>query len=234
MGFQLSCYFTLDAGVLPLFERVIPGGSRFVIPVGGDGLPAGWVLPTPWRLEYDLGGTPAMAGDVVDDAAVDAWRKAAGVPGTPDPLDAFDDLDLQLASLLSLAAPSGVVVIDDDTFGGLRFNEYAAVCVSGRLRAAGGIDFADGGRGAGRAFELRDGAYHPVTPAEADPVTRCAAVLDRRFAGVSLFEGYLPRNAEPGFHRDRLPPADGPLRLPPGTVEEWGPYFPLLTRHHGG
>ncbi|MEV0398742.1 hypothetical protein [Actinoallomurus sp. NPDC050550] len=72
-----------------------------------------------------------MIEDVIETGAVDEWRAAAGVPGTPDPLDAFDDLDLQLASLLSLASASGVVVISES---------------AGKIRQVGSARFGRDGR----------------------------------------------------------------------------------------
>ncbi|GAA4627538.1 hypothetical protein GCM10023196_040140 [Actinoallomurus vinaceus] len=230
MGFDLNCYLTIDARVLPLYDRVIPGGAAYAIPARGRGLPAGWVLPVPWRLEYALDNAVTMVEDVIETGAVDEWRATAGVPRTPDPLDAFDDLDLQLTSLLSLASASGVMVINDRTFGGLRINEYAAVCVAGRLRAAYGIDYGDADRSPGRAFELRDGAYRPVDSAQVDPVAQCAAVLDPRFTGAFLFDGYLPREAEPTAPRRRPYEAGGSPAIRRDLAHEWAAYFPVLAR----
>ncbi|MGC5412838.1 hypothetical protein ACPXCX_55670, partial [Streptomyces sp. DT225] len=80
MGFHLNCVLALDAGVLPLYDLAIPGGS-VCVPRTGDapGLPVGWALPAPWELEhsvrrlvYDRGGlTPHD---------LRAWRVAAGAP----------------------------------------------------------------------------------------------------------------------------------------------------------
>ncbi|WP_123666465.1 hypothetical protein [Actinocorallia herbida] len=221
MGFHLDCLLTVDRAAVALFEQLVPGGREWVVPVRGEGLPDGWVMPHPLLLEgLDV------AEDWALDAAVGEWRREAGVPAGPDPLDAFDDTDLRCASLLSLAAPAGVVYLKDETFGGVLFHEHAAVFTGGRLRAAYGIDFGDRHRRS-RAFELRDGAYAEANPGEILPVTRCASILDPRFREVSLFDGYLPRNSPPPFPQ----PADvETLALDPATTRKWSPYFPFLTR----
>jgi hypothetical protein len=224
MGFSLYCLFAVDSEVLPLYERLISGGSQWAIPTSGGELPAGWVLPRPWELMATLNDEVRLAEQWADPNTLSAWRPAAGVPEQPDPLGAFDDSDLQVASLLSLAAPAGVVYIDDQTAGGIVGNEYAAVFVAGRMRAAYGIDFGNDRR----AFELRDGRYQIADPAAVNPVSDCAAILDQRFNGARLFNGYLPRDAEP----DSAPrqSVTGPVSLDARAATGWASYFPILAQ----
>lgn len=228
MGFELSCFFAVDSEVLPLYERLIPGGSAWVVPTHDDGLPDGWVLPVPWDLELTLDGAVKETEQWVESTAIDAWRLAAGIPGEPDPLNALDHSILRCASLLSLATPHGVVYIDDRTFGGVLINEYAAVCVAGRLHAAYGIDFGDPHLDDARAFELRDGRYHDTDADELEPVADCAAILDQRFSDAFLFDGYLPRDAFSQTFSDPGPRVTAQPTLDPGLVNAWAPYFPIL------
>ncbi|MEE6263842.1 hypothetical protein [Plantactinospora sonchi] len=228
MGFDLDCYFAVDDEVLPLYERLVPGGSRWVVPVSGHGLPAGWILPDPWYLHDVVGGKHALAEGWTRDDGLPGWRAAAGVPAQPDPLDLLDDGSLQVASLLSLAAPAGVLVLGDHTFGGTLIDEYAAALVRGRLRAAAGIDHrVRGGEPGG--FVLRDGRYQQTDPATLSPVADCAAVLDRRFAGASLFDGYLPRDALSQLYAEPRPTVSAIPGLDPATVSDWIPHFPILA-----
>lgn len=239
MGFRLHGLLTVDRGAIALYERLIPGGSAWVVPVTGDGLPDAWVLPEPAHVDDGLGNAATMAAGWFADEADAAWRAAAGVPAGDAPVDALDVVDLRLASLLSLAAPAGVVYLADSTFGGVLDLEYAAAFQAGVLRAAAGIRHGspakdgatqDGAtaQDVGLAFELRDGAYAEVKPAEISPIADCAAVLDQRFRGASLFDGYLPRSVYPDTPN---PPgtvtADAPA-LDAAVVEAWGAYFPLL------
>ncbi|MFW5418614.1 hypothetical protein J0910_18535 [Nocardiopsis sp. CNT-189] len=218
MASDLSCVFTLDSGVLALFDTVIPGGSGHVLRTGGPGWPKGWVLPSPWELEYGTGGALAVEERALDVADPGAWRAAAGVPADPDPLDAFDETDLRLASLLSLAAP--VVLIEDSAFGGTLSHEYAALCAGGGLRAACGVDFPNG-----RAFVLEAGAYREAPPEEVSPVSHCARLLDRSFGSRSLFDGYLPREA----HREGPPCREAWTGPAPRPAPEWRRHFPVLA-----
>ncbi|MBA9002106.1 MULTISPECIES: hypothetical protein [Thermomonospora] len=218
MGFDLYGVLTLDEGVLGLFERVIPGGSRYALPVGGSGWPDGWVLPVPWELEYGTGGRPAMVPDALEPADEDVWRAAAGVPAGADPLDAFDEIDFALVSLLSLAAP--VVLIDDSTFGGVLGHEHAVLGVNGRIEAAYGVDFLGG-----RAFVLEAGGYREADPAEVAPAAQCAERLDDRLRGRFLFDGYLPRSP----NREG-PPSRAPWSGPTPEVDPaWRRHFPVLA-----
>ncbi|WP_017592848.1 hypothetical protein [Nocardiopsis potens] len=218
MGFDLSCVLTLDSDVPALFDVVIPGGSGHALRVGGPGWPRGWVLPSPWELEYGTGGALAVAQGALDVADPGAWRAAAGIPAAPDPLDAFDETDLRLASLLSLAAP--VVLIEDSTFGGALSHEYAALCAGGVLRAACGVDFPNG-----RAFVLEAGAYREAPPAEVSPISDCARLLDRSFGTRSLLNGYLPREA----HREGAPCREAWTEPAPSPAPEWRWHFPVLA-----
>ncbi|MFG3259612.1 hypothetical protein [Streptomyces sp. NPDC048172] len=225
MGFHLNCVLALEDSVLPLYDRVIPGGSAYVLRTGdsgGSALPEGWVLPAPWELEN------ATANRVVPDhkgltpPAPDAWRAAAGVPadlGPLDALDAFDDTDFLLGSFLSLAAP--VVVLSDSTFGGALFHEHAAAFRAGGLVAACGVDHDEG-----RAFRLEDGIFHAVAPASVDPVAECAGHLHEGLRGAGLFSGYLPRTAN---HEGRpyREVCSGPL---PHVDPAWRRHFPVLDR----
>ncbi|GAB2855420.1 hypothetical protein GCM10022221_63680 [Actinocorallia aurea] len=94
--------------------------------------------------------------DVVEDWAADAalgeWRRRAGVPAAPDPLEAFDDTGLRFTSLLGLAAPAGVVYLRDETFGGTLFHDLIRTAKES-VRA-----------------ELKDGTGHAY-----DAFAKCAA-----------------------------------------------------------
>lgn len=228
MGFHLHGLLTVDREAIALYERLIPGGSAWAVPTAGEGLPSAWVLPEPVHLDEGLGNTATMAENWFDDEADAAWRASADVPAEDAPLDALDVIDLRLASLLSLAAPSGVVYLGDSTFGGVLDVEYAAAFRAGRLRAAAGINHGHPDRDDGLAFELRDGVYVQVKPEEVSPIADCAAMLDARFGGASLFEGYLPRSVYP---KTLEPPGEVITDTPavqPEVVEAWSAYFPLL------
>jgi hypothetical protein len=218
VGFDLRCVFSLDTSVFALFDKVIPGGSGYALETHGVGLPDGWVLPVPWELEYGVGGELGMAEEMLRPADLTAWRGAAGVPDEPDPLDAFDDTDLRLGSLLSLAAPA--MLVNDVTVGGVLGWEYAALFVGGRLLAAYGIDFPEKA-----AFELDSGTYRAVDPAGVAPTTRCAELLDTRFRGRFLFDGYLPREAK-RYGSPHRPAWSGPA---PRIDPAWRRLFPLLA-----
>ena len=219
MGFHLNCALTLEDCVLPLYDLVIPGGSAYVLRTGDPALPEGRVLPAPWELAHTAtGGRVVFDEQRLRPPAPDAWRAAAGVPADPDPLDAFDDVDFQLGSFLSLAAP--VVLITDHTFGGELFDEHAAAFRAGSLVAACGVDHDED-----KAFRLEGGTFHPVDPASAHPVAECARHLHETLGGADLFSGYLPRTAN---HEGR-PYEDvrtGPL---PPVDPAWQRHFPLLT-----
>jgi len=218
VGSDLVCYLAIDDAVLPLYERVVEGGSRYAIRASAEGLPSGWILPAPWRLEYEFPGEVSFDESPFPERLTAAWRVAAGVPDVPDPLDAFDDLDLQVASLLSLAAPSGIVFVSDSSFGDRHFHEYAAVCVRGRLVDAVAVD-------GGKAVELRDGRYRPASPS-LSPIPRCASVLHGSFASSPDLDAYFPNTAEP--HGARRPPAVDRPHVRPGDLDAWAQVFPLL------
>lgn len=228
MGFRLHGLLTVDRSAIALYERLIPGGSAWVVPVSGEGLPDAWVLPEPAHLDDGLGATATMASNWFSDETDAAWRTAAGVPAEDAPVDALDVVDLRLASLLSLAAPSGVVYLGDSTFGGVLDLEYAAAFKAGVLRAAAGIRHGHPEKDDGLAFELRDGAYAQVKPAEISPIADCAAVLSQRFRGASLFDGYLPRSVYPTSPNPPATVTSDAFAADAATVEAWGPYFPLL------
>ena len=215
VGFDLNCVFTLDTTVFALFDRVIPGGSGYALATGGGGWPDGWVLPAPWELEFGTDGERAMDTGVLEPPDPGAWRAMAGIPEEPVPFNAFVPTDFQLGALLSLAAP--VVLIDDDTFGGVLCHEYAACFEKGELAAAYGIDFLDH-----TAFELDAGAYRAVEPGDVSPATQCLERLDARFAGRFLFDGYLPRDA----HRDGPPCREAWTGPAPSLDPAWRRHFP--------
>lgn len=216
VGFDLECVFTLDSAVLALYERVIPGGSGHALRTGGQGWPDGWVLPAPWELEHGVGGTLRMDPAVLEPANPRDWKAAAGVPDEPDPLEAFEELDLRLGSFPSLAPG----VISDHTSGGVLAWEYAALWANGELLAAAGVD-----PDADSAFELDAGDYRPAKPASTTPTDTCAVLLDERFRWRSLFDGYLPREA----HREGPACRDvwsGPM---PWVHPDWRARFPALA-----
>jgi hypothetical protein len=217
MGFDLRCVFTVDADVFALFDKVIPGGSGYALRTGGKRWPDGWVLPVPWELEDGLDGKLAMVPGALEPTNPDAWRAAAGIPGEPDPLGAFDDPDLQLGSLLSLAAP--VVVIDDSSFGGILGHEFAALFVDGELLTAYGVDYLGN-----RAFELNAGTYHAVDAATVEPTTQCAELIDSRFSGRLLYGGYLPREAR----RDGSPCRETGSDPVPSISAAWREHFQVF------
>ena len=229
MGFNLQGLLTVDREALALYERLLPGGSAWAVPATGEGLPDAWVLPEPTHLADGLGNALSLPADWYDEGADADWRAAAGVPAEAAPRASLDLTDQRFASLFSLAAPAGVVYLGDTTFGGMLDTEYALVCVAGRLRAAAGIEHGHlGDSDSATAFVLRDGAYAPVEPGSVSPIADCAAVLDPRFRGAFLFDGYLPRSAHP-----RTPEAPGePHKEPPAldeaVVAEWARYFPIL------
>lgn len=228
MGFDLAGYLTLELEVLALAERISQGGSCYAVPVTGSGLPDGWFLPAPWRLEMEFEEQQAMVEEdrLLEPAAVDAWRAAAGIPVEGDPLGALTELELAVGSLLSLGSTAGVVYLEDLTHAGIVAHEYAATFVGGRLAAAAGSDILSG-RDSAHAFVLRDGAYQAVRPAEVNPVSHCAGLLDERYAAGFLFDGYLPRGTV-----DHRAPGPGPDELPAlrphPDAAEWARYFPLL------
>ncbi|TDC50340.1 hypothetical protein E1281_22090 [Actinomadura sp. KC345] len=229
MGFNLQGLLTVDVEALALYERLLPGGSAWAVPVSGEGLPDAWVLPEPMHLTDGLGDAVALPGDWFDDAADADWQAAAGVPGDTAPLSSLDLTDLRFASLFSLAAPAGVVYLGDTTFGGVLDTEYAAVCVAGRLRAASGIDHGKPGReDSGTAFVLRDGAYTAVPSDSVSPIADCAAVLDPRYRGAFLFDGYLPRSIRPNASRPPREAHAEPPKMDDAVVAEWSRFFPFL------
>ncbi|TDC84771.1 hypothetical protein [Actinomadura sp. 7K507] len=229
MGFNLQGLLTVDREALALYERLLPGGSAWVVPVTGEGLPDAWVLPEPTHLADGLGDALALPADWFDEEADADWQAAAGVPDRPAPLSSLDLTDLRFASLFSLAAPAGVVYLGNTTFGGVLDTEYAAVCVAGRLRAASGIDHGEpGDKDSGTAFVLRDGAYAAVPHGSVSPIADCAALLDPRYRGAFLFDGYLPRSIRPDTPQ---PPGEAhpePPKLDDDVVAEWSRFFPFL------
>lgn len=174
MGFQLDGLFVIDDAVLPLFDRVIPGGARLALRTRQRGMPPGWMLPWPCWIEHLGDGTVKEVEGWAAKEHEEEWRSAAGMPADPVFEDAFAADDVRLASLLSLAAPAGVVMVDDQTVGGVLVREYAAVCVAGRLRASSGIDHGTPGRDDATAYRLTEGRYDSVDPATVDPVRRGA------------------------------------------------------------
>ncbi len=220
MGSDLVCYLALDDEVLPLYERMVEGGSRYALRADADGLPPGWILPAPWRLAYDMPRSVVFT-EPVPRALDAAWHTAAGAPEDTDPLGAFTGLELQVASLLSLAAPSGIVYIEDCSFGDHHFHEYAAFCAEGRLVAASGI-------GRGRSFEFRDGRYQDASRA-ISPIAHCAGFLHSAFTAAEDHGDYLPGTAEPLPGRPVQPAATRPPRLDPRDLAAWAPVFPLLA-----
>ncbi|MGP4029352.1 hypothetical protein [Actinomadura sp. 3N407] len=229
MGFNLQGLLTVDWEALALYERLLPGGSAWAVPVTGEGLPDAWVLPEPTHLADGLGNALALPLDWYDDDTDAAWQAAAGVPAGAAPLSSLDLMDLRFASLFSLAAPAGVVYLGDTTFGGVLDTEYAAVCVAGRLRAASGIEHGKpGDEESGTAFALRDGAYATVPTGSVSPIADCTAVLDPRYRGAFLFDGYLPRSIHPDTPKPPGEPYPEPLTLDAVVVAEWSHYFPIL------
>ncbi|MBO8191777.1 hypothetical protein ITI46_08800 [Streptomyces oryzae] len=220
MGFDLAGVFTLDAEVFALFDVVIPGGSGHALQTRGSGLPDGWLLPDPWELEYGTGGRLAVDEAALQPADPDAWRVAAAVPGEADPLDAFDASDHRLGSFLSLAAP--VLLVSDSTFGGVLGHEHAALFVNGELLTARGVD-----HHARVAFRWEDGAFSTVRHGGISPVAECAAVLDGRFRGRCLFDGYLPREA----HREGSACRQAWSGTAPRVDAVWHRHFPGLLHH---
>lgn len=231
MGFNLQGLLTVDPEPLALYERLLPGGSAWAVPVSGEGLPDAWVLPEPTHIADGLGKTLSLPTDWYDDGAdADAaWRAAAGIPAEAAPLSSLDLMDLRFASLFSLAAPAGVVYLGDTTFGGVLDTEYAAVCVAGRLRAASGVEHGKpGDEDSGTAFVLRDGAYAEVSPGSVSPIADCASVLDPRYGGAFLFDGYLPRSIHPDTPQPPGEPYTKPPALDAAVAAEWSRYFPIL------
>ena len=234
MGFDLDGLFAVDEGVLALFDRVIPGGARFALRTrragGRGGLPEGLLLPWPDTIGHALDGALREAAGWTAPEHEDEWRAAAGLPENDAFEDTFPARELRLVSLLSLAAPAGVVMVDDRTFGGFLVQEFAAVCVAGRLRAAEAIEHGGVREDGTRARALVDGRYETVAPGTVDPVARCAAVLHPAFTGAFLFDGYLPRDAYGALEGGRGP---RPRPLPPLRVDErlraeWSRFFPVL------
>ncbi|OEV05050.1 hypothetical protein [Streptomyces oceani] len=218
MGFDLNCVLTLHDDVLPLYDLLVPGGSGHALRTSGPGLPDAWALPNPWELECGTDGAYALRPGALAPADLDAWRADARIPEEPDPLDAFDTDDLLLGSLLSLGAP--VLLLNDRTFGGVLGHEYAALLAGGELLAAHGVDF-----GKRTAFALEDsGGYRTTDPATAAPTTRCAELLDDRFRGRFLFDGYLPRAA----HREGDPCRAAHEGPQPDVDPSWARHFPPL------
>lgn len=223
MGFTLRGFLTTEPAALTLYESVLPARA-WAVRTEGAGLPPAWLLPTP----YELGLEPEnLAADWFAPDHGPEWARLAGIPDGPPPLWAFEQENLQLASLLSLAADAGVALIDDETFGGIIDHEYAAVFVAGRLRAAAGFgrDYADDSLI--RGFSLHGPAWHEVESGPLTPIADCAAVIDPAFGGAFLFDGYLPRKL------DSEDPDEAPalsLTIEPGLVRDWAPYFPILRR----
>jgi len=217
MGFDLTGVFTLETEVFALFDMVIPGGSGHVLRTRGSGLPDGWLLPDPWELEYGTDGRLAVNESALSPADPDAWRVAAAVPGEADPLDAFDASDYRLGSFLSLAAP--VLLVSDSTFGGVLSHEHAALFVNGELLTARGVN-----HHARVGFRWDDGSFSTMPHEEVSPVTECATVLDGRFRGRCLFDGYLPREA----HREGSGCRQVWSGAAPRVDAVWRHHFPAL------
>lgn len=218
MGFHLNCVFTLDMRVFGLYDTMIPGGSAYVLPAVKKGWPDGWILPLPWYLEYGVDGRVVMDPAALEPNDLDAWRAAADIPAEPDPLGAFCDDDHLLGSVLSLAAP--VMLIGDETFGGVLHHEYAAVFKRGMLVAASGID-----QYRHTASQLKDGTFHAADPPMIDPTAQCAEILHDRFRDGFFYDGYLPRAAnQEGIHPLRAP-WSGPA---PSVDPAWAQHFPIL------
>ncbi|RAY11206.1 hypothetical protein DPM19_31085 [Actinomadura craniellae] len=228
MGFHLDGLFTIDGAVLTLYDRVVPGAARLAVRARGQGLPPGWVLPWPDMIQWLGDGTVQEVPVWFAAERADEWRAACGAPGDPAFEDVFHDDTVRLASLLSLATPAGVVIVDDHTFGGVLDREFAAAFVRGRLVAASGIDHF--GK---RAYSLDRGRFEIVESRSVDPVASCAAVLDQAFSGAFLFDGYLPRSPYGTLEGRPAEPDAGahhPLRVPNRLRDGWVRFFPVLAR----
>lgn len=218
MGFKLNGALVFHPAALTLFDQIIPGGSRFRLPVPdkGGSLPGGFWLPVPWMIEYDQGLESNDWFSPHDDSA---WREQLGLPDQDAPGTGFDLDDFRFGSLLSLAGPPGVMLLEDSSFAGTLSCEHAATFVQGRLVKAAGLDYR-------QSLQYRlEGRAWILGPA-GNPTSDCAAVLHPALGDYNLYDAdYLPRDGMSGSYRP-LPPAQTVLRE--GDSADWGAWFPAI------
>ncbi len=89
-------------------------------------------------IEYDQGLESNDWFSPHDDSA---WRERLGLPDQDAPGTGFDLDDFRVGSLLSLAGPPGVMLLEDSSFAGTISCEHAATFVQGRLVKAAGLDY---------------------------------------------------------------------------------------------
>ena len=220
MGFDIHACVVIDGAPLPAYDRIVPGAAAYAIRVHAPNLPTGWFLPLPWVMDDRV--PDWQNSDWFSDRPQAKWREKLACPSMEDPEEAFDLDDFRFASIMSLIAPSGAVLIIDSTHGGVLSHEYACAFVAGTFHHAAGVDFVEkrSYRWDGTAYAARDGI-------EGDSSADCLALIDSKFEGADLFSGYLPRSDDEAGY-DKKGPVPGPIELPSRTPPEWREWFPIL------
>jgi hypothetical protein len=222
MGFYLHGLLVLSESAVALYDRIVPGAGGLALPTSRTGLPSGFFLPLPWALVGVLMEAPGWFSD----AEPSLWRARIGLPCEDDPEQAFDLRDCRLASFVSLASPQGALLLTAESIGDALECEYAATFKAGVLCAAAGVSHGDE-----RSYVLERTAYtSTVGPLRPGPTERCAALLDPRFAGASLYDDYLPRNAGEGLLAPRSGRVDWGeiIALERAVDTSWEAWFPNL------
>lgn len=223
MGFYLHGLLVLSEHAVALYDRVIPGAGQLALPTHGDGLPDGFFLPLPWVLE----GVMMEAKGWFAELPEARWRAQLGLPVEEDPELAYELSDYRLASLVSLASASGVLLLTNETEGGILDCEYVAAFHGGVCRAAAGTNYLED-----RSYYSEGGRYHAAQGAlRPGPTERGAALLDSRFENASLYDGYLPQKSDEGAFAPRSGRLDwGEVPALQAPIDPaWEPWFPVFT-----
>lgn len=222
MGFYLHGLLVLSESAVALYERIVPGAGGLALPTSRSGLPSGFFLPLPWALDGVLMEAPGWFSEVEPSL----WRARLSLPVMDDPEQAFDLNDCRLAAFVSLASPSGAMLITAEGAGEALECEYAATFKSGLLCAAAGMSY-----GEERSYVLERTAYVTrIGALKPGPTERCATVLDPRFTNASLHDDYLPHTAFEAIVTPRSGRANwGEIIALEHTVDpSWEAWFPNL------
>lgn len=222
MGFYLHGLLVLSESAVALYDRIVPGAGGLALPTSRSGLPSGFFLPLPWALKGVLMEAPGWFSEVTPSL----WRARIGLPTMDDPEQAFDINDCRLAAFVSLASPSGALLLMAEGAGEALECEYAAIFKSGVLCAAAGMS-----HGEERSYVLERAAYVTgIGALKPGPTERCAAVLDPRFANTSVYDDYLPHTALEAILTQRSGRANwGEIMALEHAVDpSWEAWFPNL------
>lgn len=218
MGFSIEGVWVFRDNAVSLYDRVIvPGGGRFATPCEQQGLPSGWMLPLPRVIDHRL---PEASGWAAARTEAE-WREKLGAPPAEDPLDAFSIEEYQLAALLSLAGGSAILVLDD-THAGIIAHEHAAAFQRGRFVGAAGDELR------APSYVWHEGAYRHGISIKETPAAYCGALVDARFRGAFLYDGYFPRSVDQGSYRQLPDSWRGAPPIDPLVAMNWLDWFPGL------